>query len=398
MIQANNKLKARVNSIVDYYDANYELVKIGSSIDAESGEITNDIKTTDQGVTGKYKKVLIENNTELEPNKETSIYVQFAMNKDAIGKVLDVEGENLDNMAEISSYSIFDADTEKVYAGIDIDSNPGNEKPKQEVGEKIYEDDASASPGLQLKTRDARKLTGKVFIDAATGGLELHTNEERRGDGEYNGDLSKEPGVGGVTITLKDSKTGMTYKTTTVSKPGKYGFELKENQFIPEEYNENNKNKYQYSGDLETGDFLIGDYIPGEYTLTYTWGGQTYTLNKQEETITVANYKSTIYNQEILSDGLEWYKKDVDIRYSDAMDDWDERVEIDKRISDITTSDTMDATTPNEMKIRVECQNTEPSNIEGIDYQSGDEANYSQDKYQYIIKHLVFVIIERERH
>ena len=36
----------------------------------------------------------------------------------------------------------------------------------------------------------------------------------------------------------------------------------------------------------ENGEFYISGFIPGDYTLTYTWGDETYT---------VTNYKGTIY-------------------------------------------------------------------------------------------------------
>lgn len=127
MVQGNDQIKAKINSIMDYYDPNYELVKVGSKVDPESGEITDDIKTTNKKSTSQYKKVLIENNTELEPNKERSIYIQFYMNRKKIEEVLSQnEDKTFENMAEINSYSIFDKETGKVSAGIDKDSNPGN--------------------------------------------------------------------------------------------------------------------------------------------------------------------------------------------------------------------------------------------------------------------------------
>ena len=106
-------------------------------------------------------------------------------------------GENLDNVVEINSYSTFGEDG-KAYAGIDVDSNPGNAKP----GDKTtYEDDTDSSPSLQLEIADARELAGTVFLDE-TNMPELQTNKERRGNGKYD---EGEKGIASVEVTLTEN-------------------------------------------------------------------------------------------------------------------------------------------------------------------------------------------------
>ena len=137
------------------------------------------------------------------------------------------------------------SDFDKIYAGIDKDSNPGNVIP----GDKTtYQDDTDSAPSLKLEVAEARKMTGTVFLDESTGGVGL----VRQGDGEFK---EGEKGIEGVKVTLTETKgTGLVYTATT---------------------NEN-------------GDFELKDYIPGDYKLTYTWGDETYT---------VQDYKGTIWTQ-----------------------------------------------------------------------------------------------------
>lgn len=116
--------------------------------------------------------------------------------------------ENLDNVVEINSYSVFDTDG-KVYAGIDTDSNPGNAVPGDTT---TYEDDTDSAPGLKLVVSDkAREMTGKVFLDSTSN--ELKTGEVRQGDGMYT---DGEKGIKDVKVTLKENiERGKVYEATT---------------------------------------------------------------------------------------------------------------------------------------------------------------------------------------
>lgn len=336
-IAINNQstnLITKVNSIVDYYDKNYTIVNAGTSLN-ENGTPKGDIKYSDrQEYNDKYEKTTIESNKEIAPQTVEIIYVQFELNKEAVLKVLN-DGENLDNVAEVNSYSVFDTNG-RTYAGIDIDSSPGNVIP----GDKTtYQDDTDSAPGLKLETTNAREMTGKVFLDSTSG--ELKTGEIRQGSGIYE---DGEKGIEGVKVTLtENSGSGKVYTATT------------------------NAN----------GEFKITGFIPGDYTVTYTWGDETYT---------VSNYKGTIYKDQTREQNPEWYKQ-LDPRYSDAIDNYQTRLEIDEELKVVnkdtkTTKTTMDSTTPI-MKI-------------GVEYDTTYTAS-TGDRYTYEIKNIDFGIVERAR-
>lgn len=350
MKNESSNLQVQVNSIVDYYDSNYTLIKTGTGID-EKGNVTGDISNSgSQSYKDKYKKVIINTNSKIEHNKSADVYVQFELNRDAVLKILN-NAENLDNVVEINSYSVFDTDG-KVYAGIDKDSNPGNAVP----GEKItYEDDTDSAPGLKLEVADkVREMTGKVFLDSTSN--ELKTGEVRQGDGMYT---DGEKGIKGVKVTLKENiENGNVYEKTTNDK----------------------------------GDFKIEGYIPGDYTLTYTWGDKEYT---------VQNYKGTVYEKDRYDANVtnkEWYKTDVNTRYTDAIDNYNTRKKIDAEIAKVTnktatTIKTMDSTTPT-MGISVEYTTTTTAEVaDDIKEERGDKFNCPDFK----IENIDFGIVERAR-
>lgn len=350
MKNESSNLQVQVNSIVDYYDSNYTLIKTGTGID-EKGNVTGDISNSgSQSYNDKYKKVIINTNSKIEHNKSADVYVQFELNRDAVLKILN-NAENLDNVVEINSYSVFDTDG-KVYAGIDKDSNPGNAVP----GEKItYEDDTDSAPGLKLEVADkVREMTGKVFLDSTSN--ELKPGEVRQGDGMYT---DGEKGIKGVKVTLKENiENGNVYEKTTNDK----------------------------------GDFKIEGYIPGDYTLTYTWGDKEYT---------VQNYKGTVYEKDRYDANVtnkEWYKTDVNTRYTDAIDNYNTRKKIDAEIAKVTnktatTIDKMDSTTPT-MGISVQYTTTTTAEVaDDIKEERGDKFNCPDFK----IENIDFGIVERAR-
>lgn len=350
MKNESSNLQVQVNSIVDYYDSNYTLIKTGTGID-EKGNVTGDISNSgSQSYKDKYQKVIINTNSKIEHNKSADVYVQFELNRDAVLKILN-NAENLDNVVEINSYSVFDTDG-KVYAGIDKDSNPGNAVP----GEKItYEDDTDSAPGLKLVVADkAREMTGKVFLDSTSN--ELKTGEVRQGNGMYT---DGEKGIKDVKVTLKENKeNGKVYETTTNDK----------------------------------GDFKIEGYIPGDYTLTYTWGDKEYT---------VQNYKGTVYEKDRYDANVtnkEWYKTDVNTRYTDAIDNYNTRKKIDAEIAKVTnktatTIDKMDSTTPT-MGISVQYTTTTTAEVaDDIKEERRDKFNCPDFK----IENIDFGIVERAR-
>ncbi len=355
MLQANINLKAKVNSVVDYYDSRYTLVGVGKNInkDGSLSEVYDASSIVDGGsYNEKYKKVIIHNNTDLA-NKETQkIYVQFKLDRELVQRIISNQELALDNVAEINSYSIFDM-AGNAYAGIDHNSNPGNAVPEEE----FFENDTNKSPSLDLEVADARRMTGKVFLDETTG--ELKTGEIRQGDGEYS---ENEQGIEGVEINLVDHKGSEKSYTTKTD---------------------------------ENGDFTIENFIPGDYTLTYTWGGQTYKLEDgNDKEITVQDYKGTIYKEKERQNSTKWWHKSANPegkRYSDAMDNYETRKAIDAEMANVKydveseakrTIHKMDSTTPT-MEI-------------GIEYDTVYSASKG-DRYVYEIAGVDFGIVERAR-
>ena len=333
----STNLVTQVNNLVDYFDSRYTVVAAGTGLNQE-GIITGNIDYTQEGYNDGYSKAIINTNTKIEAEQQTEFYVQFELSREAVINILN-DGENLVNVVEINSYSTFDKDG-NVYAGVDVDSNPGNAIPGDT---STYEDDTDASPSLKLEVADAREMAGKVFLDATSG--ELMTGQVRQGSGAYE---EGETGIPGVEVTLTENTgSGKVYTATTD----------------------------------ENGDFYISGYIPGDYTLTYTWGDTTYT---------VQNYKGTVYNKDRYDTNVankEWYKTDVDTRWTDAVDDYQTRLAIDEELKQVTNStqttiDKMNSTTPT-MGIGVEYETTYTTS--------------AGDRYTYRIYNLDFGIVERPR-
>lgn len=328
----SSNLVVQVNNIADYYDANYTLAKVGTGID-QNGEITGSLDHSESSYNESYAKSIISTNAKIEAQKQTNVYVQFELNREAVLKILN-DGENLNNTAEINSYSVFDTNGE-VYAGIDKDSNPGNSIPGNKA---TFEDDTDSAPGLKLEVANSRELAGKVFLDETSG--ELMTGQIRQGSGAYE---DGEKGIEGVQVTLRENTgSGKVYEVTTDA----------------------------------NGDFLITDFIPGDYTLTYTWGDNTYT---------VQNYKATVYDSSRDQNNKNWYKENVDTRLSDALDNYELRQNIDNELKNITngTSTTID-----------KMNSTTPTMGIGVEYETTYTASLG-DRYTYRINNVDFGIVRR---
>lgn len=341
----STNLTSQINSLVDYYDSKYSIVAIGTNKDEKTSNITGDINFETSDYNNEYSKVIINTNAKIDAQKTHEIYVQFELSREAIINIMN-NGENLDNVVEINSYSTFGEDG-KAYAGIDVDSNPGNAKP----GDKTtYEDDTDSSPSLQLEIADARELAGTVFLDE-TNMPELQTNKERRGNGKYD---EGEKGIASVEVTLTE--------------------------------NTGSEKVYTAKTD-ENGNFTITGFIPGDYTLTYTWGDETYT---------VQSYKGTIYDKSRDQNNKEWYKNDVDTRLTDAIDNYNKDQEAPKG-SRVQIDEEMKILEKGEKKYtRTKMDSTTPTMGVTIEYDTTTTAS-SGDKYVYKINNVDFGIVERAR-
>lgn len=299
----STSLVTQVNSIVDYYDARYEIQAIGNKYTSEGAKVENvnkaingysDPEDINDSSNKEYKKTVINlNNMKIEHQTNSCVYVQFKLTTDGIKSALQANGTTdlYKNVAEINSYSTYYPDGKTIYAGIDEDSAPGNIV----LGDtNTYEDDVDIAPAMRLKIQEQRTMQGKVFLDQTTG--ELRTEEIREGNGELDGN---DKPIQGIEILLKElSGSENTYSATTDA----------------------------------NGEFKIEDYIAGDYELIYTWGGQKVKNDKNEEVeITLQNYKATVYKDKDRQNNKKWHLQ-ADKRYSDAFDNMITREQIDNEL------------------------------------------------------------------
>ena len=348
----STNLGANIYVLDDYFDSKYNLVAIGTDINADGSimqgtEITEYTDVTE--VNSEYKKVTIGGNNrailELGPQHEGFVYVILEVNKDNIIDIVESEDNEyakLDNISEIKTYGITrnnENGESEVFAGIDKDSQPGN----TDVNDRTtWEDDTDKAPGMLLILQQLRTVNGKVFLDTdenpLDAGSRVHTGIARQGNGIYDED---EQGIENVKVSLVDTEGN-----------------------IAQVYNEDAEtfeDAVTYTN--ENGEYTIDGFIPGEYQVQYTWGGNidgsgidsTYTLDTgDEQIVNVQNYKSTVVNETVWNakgtedkwyeesfkqnyPGLEWdTDTNTEIRTSDAVDNYDERLAIDSEIGDMT--------------------------------------------------------------
>ena len=395
----------QVNRLAEYYDSRYTLSAIGRGDLTENNEIPNKLSTSEYSNSGSsyegYNQLIINSPVRLQPSNQDTIFVQFDLSREAVLELLNTSADDpnrgLDNVIEILSYSSFESDG-TAYAGVDVDSNPGNAKPTDL--DSTYEDDTTASPRIMLNVKDARKMTGKVFEDEplVPGGYDntdgIMTEQERIGNGEYDGG---EVGIGGVDVTLQESTGALTYQTITVSEDGAYTYNVTYvdadgNEYVPEDSNRLTPGTTatvtltkvdsgtEGSVELTAGDFYIPNYIPGDYTLSYTWGDETYT---------VQNYKATIYNEpDRQNSPYHWHITDTR-QYSDALDDYVTRQSIDAEYNDATYETATKTPTITEMV------STTPTM--SIEVENTTETTSTGAWLEYKISNIDFGIIERAK-
>lgn len=401
-------IDSKINTLFDYYDKTYDstTISIGDNKDdlETNGRIKNKFNYKDKDYNDQYKKLEIDTSgITIEAGKTKTIYVQFEFSREQIYDIItstDKDKNVLYNVAEVGSYaSYYPADPKldndkqykgQLYAGIDRSSSPGNATPGET---KTYENDTDNSPALKLEQKaEERSIEGKVFLDdivkpeGYNGDTDdLMTGYERLGNGEYDDETEK--GIDGVKVMLK-SKTDDTRVY--------YIGESKQSE------KENDKNLYTSNG----GDFEISGFIPDEYELVYTWGGQ----QVSGETISVENYKGTIYNDKERYDYNQndnlWYNNDVKTRCSDAVDNMQTREDIDKNYRTVTwelrsdiknigkNEDKMNSTTP-EMNIRIE--NTSDTKDGKVNSYKTTSSGIEVLDAKYEIQNIDFGIVERAK-
>lgn len=346
----------RINSIVDYADKNFDMIAAGTAID-DKDNITGNLQYGNkQEYNDKYSKYVIDINTELTPGQAKFVYVQFQLNREAVLKIVNNQ-EVLNNVAEINSYTTFkDNNTQTPVAVVDKDSVPANIT----VGKiDTYEDDTDAATSLKLELKNARSIVGTVFVDNAT----VNKDNERLGNGVYdNGEAT----VAGVKVRLDEiGKDDSSYDGERISK--------------------------EVTTD-ENGNFKIEGYIPGNYNLTYTWGNKTYK---------VQYYKGTIYDESRDQNDKEWYKKDVNTRKTDALDNIDTRKTIDAEMRKITRNNAEDEINKayegtSDVIKTTSMDSKTPAMSFSVEYET-TITDGNDDKVEFIVRNVDFGIVERAK-
>lgn len=346
----------RINSIVDYADKNFDMIAAGTAID-DKDNITGNLQYGNkQEYNDKYSKYVIDINTELTPGQAKFVYVQFQLNREAVLKIVNNQ-EVLNNVAEINSYTTFkDNNTQTPVAVVDKDSVPANIT----VGKiDTYEDDTDSATSLKLELKNARSIVGTVFVDNAT----VNKYNERLGNGVYdNGEAT----VAGVKVRLDEiGKDDSSYDGERISK--------------------------EVTTD-ENGNFKIEGYIPGNYNLTYTWGNKTYK---------VQYYKGTIYDESRDQNDKEWYKKDVNTRKTDALDNIDTRKTIDAEMRKITRNNAEDEINKayegtSDVIKTTSMDSKTPAMSFSVEYET-TITDGNDDKVEFIVRNVDFGIVERAK-
>lgn len=335
-------LNAKIYELQDYFDSKYELVEGGVGLDInDDGSIKEG--TEIEGVTattynGEYKKITIkydENGDKageallsLDPLTDGYVYVELRVVPEHLVDIINVNEVKLDNITEITEYGTTktvgteDDGTliEETYAGIDRDSQPGNLNIEDRA---TWEDDTDKAPGLKLVLQEARTVSGQVFEDNAENqvpqGQPTDEGEVRQGNGHYD---EEEKGIEKVEVRLINTETNDIQQIWTT------------NGWVDAITHTDSEGKYMLEG-----------FIPGDYKIEYVWGDNTYR---------VQDYKSTIVGKEVWAAkeaDEQWYKDDfkqsdnnqewntetnTEIRNSDAVDDYDERLAIDGTVNTVT--------------------------------------------------------------
>lgn len=358
--QSGNSYVAKINNLVNYYNKQYEIIEIGTNLD-DYNKLSNtngmSFETLNYNNTT-YNKAKINTNVELENGETKEFYIKYRINGENTVELLKDGGKELYPVTEINSYTTYLNGS--IVAAIDIDSVPGNAKPGDV---STYEDDTEAAPKITLKKHEpSRVLTGTVFLDSTTG--ELKTGEIRQGNGAYD---SGEKLLEGINVRLQDMDDANHYYDATTNSSGEYKFE---------------------------------GFVPGRYQVIFTWGDNEYK---------VQYYKGTVYDSNRNQEDEFWYKnQDRNLRISDAIDNYNTRLQIDGETASVTDS-TLETRISNayagnsdDIIKTLRMDSATPTMYFGVEYGDTnfsvtDGRNENSDGKVYTIPNIDFGIVERAR-
>lgn len=410
MTLANQEtLTAKVNRIVDYFDARYTIKGVGTGVSEQDGTITNPLQYNVSSYNDKYNKVDIYANTLLEESAQNTtadkvtqkaIYIQFDLSRENILNMLneasiygndenklEQAGKNLKNTAEITSFTTYsDKAGKTLYAAVDKDSIPGNATVDEYT---TYEDDTDKASTLAIVIANAREISGTVFEDLEDETLS-ETKNISQGDATY--DASKENAIGGVKVQLVevDSNGNVTdnvakiFDEQAVNADGTLGAWTDANAEAVSDSN---------------GGYAISGFIPGKYAIKYVWGDGSYKIvNGQkgdEYDSMVENYKATVIDydkSQSESKNNKFYRdaNESEVRTSHAMDNISTRKEVDNALKNYNYEAKTDIT---------EMTSQTPVMEFNIEYDDNDlmsiDLNRLENRVAFKIKNMDFGIIRR---
>lgn len=332
----SNTLQMTVNNIVNYFDSNYTIYT-GQGTSTSAG--WQEASGTNNGYKIAYNSSL--SGIKLQPGSKSDIIkIEFEVNQDRIKGLLD-NNATLYNVSEIFSYTTSYGEnticaerepanvkgkTNQQYAGIDVDSTPGNAVPGNV---DTYEDDTDKAPSfLLLKDPNYKMMSGIVYEDTQT--TESKKDNERLGNGQKE---ESEKGVENAKVELIDPNTGETaylYYKDASSATGA-------NRKLAITYSDSN-------GNYSFGDGNTYGVVADNYIIKYTYGnadkGQDGNGNTIGETkingniLNARNYKSTVITESNVKNVMQgnasetWFlNMDEGKDTSIAVDDLKQRLE-----------------------------------------------------------------------
>ncbi len=227
-----SKLRAKINSIIDYYDSKYEdTIEAGMKIN-DDGTINGTKLSTDINTSNKTLTIKDMNLT-INEGKAEYLYVRLQVKEQEVVKLLNGGSLELNNTAEITSYTTLDLQGKK-RAGIDTDSQPENTVLNNQ---KTYEDDTDKAPKVQLlllsgndkNGDDERLISGTVFEDETT----VDDSGIRQGNGIFDNNFTnKEKTIKDVEVSVYEYKQKNGKKERTLANY----YDSKNKQWIPAKY------------------------------------------------------------------------------------------------------------------------------------------------------------------
>ena len=389
----SGKLMVAADEVVNYYDSNYTIVdsyigdnknnKVKWNTTSKYGQSYNN-----NGYVGVYTTSLA--GIKIAAGQDLKVYIKFQVNDPTVLGLLNGNA-TLKNVSEIYSYSSFYGEAKEgcaageIYAGIDTKTSnglegsaPGNATPGEM---KTYENDTDKAPSFILTATGVREMYGKVFEDKTADTLQ--TGKERNGNGLFD---NGERGVAGVKVELitADGNVATIYP----------------NSFVDGKCVANTEGVPATTYTIVDGSYAFRGIEPDKYFVKFTYAnGKSAIYSSDGKTkikdVTAQDYKSTIITSDIIKEAFnkqveDWFKKDVNSRYSDAKDDYNQRQKVDEQIKTITNTT---LSNPNLIK---EMYAQTPAFEMGVEYDTTYTASTGV-AYTYRINNIDFGLAERPR-